>query len=77
MSHWLKSYTESAFDNIQDTDWIDENYAIKLTEKFNVYFGSHRTVEEIKELLQFANYLPQSLLWVITQSNKQFIKERE
>ena len=77
MSHWLKSYTERAFDNIQDTDWIDEEYATKLTEKLNAYFGCHRTVEEIKELLQFASHLPQSLCWVITQNNKQFIKERE
>lgn len=77
MSHWLKSYTEKAFENIQDTDWIDEEYAAKLTEKLNAYFGCHRTIEYTKELLQFANHLPQSLLWVITQNNKQFIKEEE
>lgn len=77
MSHWLKSYTEAAFNNIQDTDWIDEKYAAKLTEGLNAQFGCHRTVEEVKELLQFANHLPPSLLWIVTQNNKQFIKRRE
>lgn len=75
MSHWLKYYTETAFNNIQDTDWIDDKYATKLTEKFNAYFGSCKTVEEIKELLQFANNMPRSLCWVIVQSNKGLIEE--
>ena len=74
MSHWLKPYIERAFDNIQDTDWIDEEYATKLTEKFNACFNCHRTVEEVKELLQFANHLPQGLCWVITQTHKGYIK---
>lgn len=75
MSHWLKNYTETAFQNIQDTDWIDEKYATKLTERFNAYFSSYKTVEEIKELLQFANNMPRSLCWVIVQSNKSLIEE--
>ena len=77
MAHWLKYYTEDAFNNIKYSNLIDEEYATKLTERFNAYFGSCQTVEQIKELLQFSHYLPQSLLWVITQNNKQFIKERE
>lgn len=75
MAHWLKDYTESAFKNIQDTNWIDEKYAEKLTKKFNKHFNTCKTVEEVKELIQFANYMPNSLLWVIVQDNKRFLEE--
>ena len=75
MAHWLKDYTESAFKNIQDTNWIDEEHAEKLTKKLNKRFNTCKTVEEVKELIQFASYMPNSLLWVIVQDNKHFIEE--
>ncbi len=75
MAHWLKDYTESAFKNIQDTNWIDETRAENLTKKLNKCFNTCKTVEEVKELIQFACNMPNSLLWIIVQDNKRFIEE--